>query len=200
MCTNRRLGTPRQLRVPDEELFAGELRRGIGGDVVDVPWLDKRVVLLGHGPFATENMRSALEHHVKHLSFLCRRHGLVCPEVVDYVNYIRPYDDEFKHPASGSAVTVGVWRQVYGISGAAPPEVWATGGFAGRHTVSVSDMYFVAHFGRRRLVGGQRRPLRARRALRHARQLDAGGRRGHVGFEVNEGNWRSAVRTSVAAG
>ena len=33
------------------------------------------------------------------------------------------------------------------MSGATPPEVWASGGFLPEgHTVSMSDMYFVAHF------------------------------------------------------
>ena len=38
VCTNRRLGTPRQLQAPGEAEFSGEVRRGIGGDIADLSW------------------------------------------------------------------------------------------------------------------------------------------------------------------
>eukprot|EP00966_Prymnesium_polylepis_P219172 5071446-Prymnesium_polylepis.1 len=63
------------------------------------------------------------------VTFLCRRHGIVCPEAVDYVNYIRPYDDQFEHPKGGGATVVSVWRKAYSLSTATPPEVWRQGRF-----------------------------------------------------------------------
>ena len=38
LCTNRRLGLPRQIVFPGEDSFAGLFLRGLGGDNVDVPW------------------------------------------------------------------------------------------------------------------------------------------------------------------
>ena len=116
LCTNRRLGAPRFLPIAGEESFGGQIRRGISNDSCDVTWTSRCVVILGHGPYATENARTALEHGCTHATFAVRRHGIVCPELVDYVNYVRDYDESFSHPAAGSARIVAVWREAYRIS------------------------------------------------------------------------------------
>ena len=76
LCTNRRLGAPRELRVAGEESFTGVVRRGLGGDAVGLDWAGRRVLILGHGPYATENARTALEHGAAHVTFGVRRHGI----------------------------------------------------------------------------------------------------------------------------
>ena len=82
LCTNRRLGRPRQVSYDNEQSFEGWNIRGLSGDNAGLPWLGKRVVILGHGPFAVEQARTALEHHSARVMLLVRRHGLVCPEVL----------------------------------------------------------------------------------------------------------------------
>ena len=122
---------------------------------------------------------------------------------MDYVNYIREYDEKFSHPLAGSARIVSAWREVYRVSTATPPEEWARGRFLpDGHTVTVSDMYFIAHF-----VGLMRSVVGA------AAQFDAsgvtlsGGDRVEasivikaVGFELNEGNERILGRARVHGG
>ncbi|KAL1508225.1 hypothetical protein AB1Y20_004342 [Prymnesium parvum] len=147
LCTSRRLGTPRSLALPGEAAFTGWVRRGLAGDADDVPWGGLRVLVVGMGAFAIELERTALEESAAHVRLLCRQHGLVSPQVIDYVNFIRPYDGELKHPIGGSTVVVGMWRQAYSRSGATPPESWARGVYRpDGHTVSISDLHFVAHF------------------------------------------------------
>jgi len=75
LCTNRRLGAPRDLSVAGEASFAGQIRRGISNDALDVTWKAQRCLILGHGPFATENARTALEHGAADVTFGVRRHG-----------------------------------------------------------------------------------------------------------------------------
>ena len=82
LCTNRRLGAPRVFPVAGEASFAGAIRRGISDDALDLSWQAKRVLILGHGPYATENARTALEHAAAHITFGVRRHGIICPELV----------------------------------------------------------------------------------------------------------------------
>lgn len=48
LCTDRRLGTPRQIVVPKETNFEGEIRRGIGGDISDIIWTAKQVPTSPH--------------------------------------------------------------------------------------------------------------------------------------------------------
>lgn len=82
LCTNRRLGDPRVFPVEGERSFVGKIRRGISNDVLDVCWGAKRVLILGHGPYAIENARTALEHSAAQVVFGVRRHGIVCPDLV----------------------------------------------------------------------------------------------------------------------
>ena len=48
---------------------------------------------------------------------------------MDYVNYVRDYDEDFGHPQNGSAKIVSSWREVYQLSMATPPESWKEGRF-----------------------------------------------------------------------
>ena len=159
--------------------------------------------ILGHGPFATENARTALEHGASHVTFGVRRHGIVCPELVDYVNYIREYDAEFGHPASGSAQIVSMWRRLYGASGAIPPECWADGRFLpDGHTVSISDLYFIAHHAGllQSIVGIANRFSETGVVLSGEQLVEANIVIKAVGFELNEGNERLVGRSRLLGG
>jgi hypothetical protein len=48
-----------------------------------------------------EQVRTALEHAAKSIVLLVRRHGLVCPAVLDYLNIVRPFNDNFEHYKAG---------------------------------------------------------------------------------------------------
>jgi cation diffusion facilitator CzcD-associated flavoprotein CzcO len=89
LCINRRLGAPRCVEYEGEGDFEGLVMRGLSGDNEGTPWSGKRLVVLGHGPYAIEQVRTALEHEAAHAMLLVRRHGLVCPQIVDYLNLVR---------------------------------------------------------------------------------------------------------------
>ena len=148
LCTNRRLGTPREIKYAGEtSLFEGQVRRGLAGDTTDLHWQDEVVIVIGMGAFAVENMRTALEHGAAHVSFVCRRRGSVCPQIVDWINFVRPVDEDFRSSPKGDAVILAGWQSAYDVGGAHRPECWATGALKpDGHTVSVSDLFFVAHW------------------------------------------------------
>ena len=140
LCTNRRLGLPRSFTIRDEGRFSGEIRRGLSGDACDLIHDHQTVLVLGHGPYATEHMRTSLEHGATRGTFAVRRHGLISPEAVDYVTYIREYDGQFNRPSGGTTQVVLAWQQTYRDSTATPPEAWKQGSFVPEgHAVSVSD-------------------------------------------------------------
>jgi len=159
------------------------------------------------GAFAIENMRTSLERRSGHVSILCRRRGTICPQIVDWVNFIRPYDDEFKHDAAGDAVVLSHWHRVYDISGAHRPECWSEGLLKpDGHTVSVSDLFYIAHALERlsTLCGEVRRLDGTSIHTRAGGVLEATVLIKCVGFELNEGNEKLLGRarmhpTSVAA-
>ena len=148
LCTSRRLGAPRNIQYPGEDRYRHYVCRGLAGDNVAAPWKGAQVLILGMGAFAVEQIRTGFEHGAARVRILCRRHGLVCPQMIDYMNYIRPIEaDTYDHPVSGSGMMVGLWQRSYALAGATPPECWANGQFRpDGHTVSVSDLYFIGHF------------------------------------------------------
>lgn len=191
VCTNRRLGVPRAIVLPDEARFRGRVLRGIASDVARADCADRDVVIVGMGAFAIETMRTCLERRARHVAIVCRRRGAVCPHVVDWVNFVRPFDDDFCRSRKGDAIVLHHWALAYDASGASKPECWREGLLKpDGHTVSVSDLFFVAH-----------RLRRAETHVAHVRALTETGLvasdgRVHsaslvvacVGFETNDAN------------
>lgn len=151
ICTNRRLGAPRVLAMAGAEAFHGRILRGLGGDTDGVLARDAHVVVLGMGAFAIENLRTMLERRAARVDILCRRRGTVCPHIVDWANFARPYDDAtFRHDPEGDEVILAYWSKTYDLTGATKPECWREGLLkVDGHTISVSDLFFVAHHARK---------------------------------------------------
>ena len=79
------------------------------------------------GAFAIENMRTAFERGAAHVTLLCRQRGTVCPQLIDWVNFIRPWklrNNLPRHDAAGDAEVLHAWRTAYDASGAVRPECW----------------------------------------------------------------------------
>ncbi len=68
---------PRRHTFPDEALFKGYIGSGISNDTPLHVFNHASVVIVGHGAFAVENMRTAFENGAKHVTILCRRKQLV---------------------------------------------------------------------------------------------------------------------------
>ena len=125
------------------------------------------------------------------MTILCRRRGTVCPQLIDWLNFVRPFDDSFRHNAAGDAVVLSHWHRVYDVSGACRPECWSEGLLKpDGHTVSVSDLFFIAHHaGMLETMRGEVACLEGTVArTRNGEALEAGVVIKCVGFELNEGN------------
>ena len=146
VCTNRRLGA-RRADARRRARVRGQVRRGLAGDVATVEWDRREVVIIGMGAFAVEAMRTALEGGAKRVTILCRRRGTVCPQLIDWLFFVRPFGGEgWAHDPAGDSAVLAAWQRAYDLSGAARPECWADGLLKpDGHTVSVSDLFFVAH-------------------------------------------------------
>ncbi|MGJ7907999.1 KR domain-containing protein [Actinopolyspora sp. H202] len=71
------LHEPREYRFRDEHLFAGHVGLGVADDTNPEKFTEASVVIAGHGAFALENMRKALEKGARHVTIICRRRNLV---------------------------------------------------------------------------------------------------------------------------
>lgn len=156
LCVNRRLGEVRNLTFAYEERFQGDVFRGLRGDAARYDFSGKRVLVVGMGAFAVENMRTALEGGAQSVCVLARRRGTSCPQVIDWVNFVRPFLHEegggggmSKRSTPYSVSMFQLWEQAYQVSGATLPECWHETPRALKpdgHTVATSDIFFVAHW------------------------------------------------------
>jgi thioredoxin reductase len=146
LAVNDRVGEPRQIHYKNESAFRGQLVSGISDGARHVDWRDQDVVIVGMGAFAVENARTALEAGARHVTVVGRRHGTICPKIIDYLNFATPYDEEFKHDKKRNIINMMYWKKLYELSGATQPECWMGKVKHDGHTISVSDIWFVAHY------------------------------------------------------
>ena len=154
MAVNDRVGRPRPIQWPKREQFAGQVIDGFGGDAEkrEVDWVGKRVVVVGMGAFAVENARTALENGAAHVTVLARRHGTICPKFIDYINFVHRTSAENTSAQDGAMDTTNnsknmfLWRKLYETSYSTMPECWLGQIKHTGHTISVSDVWFIAHF------------------------------------------------------
>ena len=146
LAINDRVGTPREAAWDNLPAFRGQIVSGISDKAQGVDWHDKSVVIVGMGAFAIENARTALEGGASHVTVVCRRHGTICPKIIDYLNFATPYDEAFRHDKKSNIRNMMYWKKMYAISGATQPECWMGKVKHEGHTISVSDIWFVGHY------------------------------------------------------
>jgi hypothetical protein len=146
LAINDRVGTPRDAKWENQTAFKGKIVAGIRNDTEKIDWRDLKVLIVGMGAFAVENARTALEGGARHVTVLCRRHGTVCPKIIDYLNFVTPYDEAFLHDKKSNLRNMMYWKKLYDLSGATQPECWMGKIKHDGHTISVSDIWFVGHY------------------------------------------------------
>eukprot|EP00434_Breviolum_minutum_P038188 symbB.v1.2.033867.t1/scaffold4270.1/size42129/3 len=145
LCVNDRVGLPRPLNVPGQDSFLGVVADGTSDSLAGTDWRGKRVVIAGMGAFAVENVRTALEHGASEVTVVARRHGTICPKAIDYLNFVKPWDEKYKHDTQTNVKQFLRWKQLYEASGCQVPECWPKQVKHDGHTISVSDIWFIAH-------------------------------------------------------
>jgi len=146
LAINDRVGSPREVEWKNQKAYKGKILRGISNETDGFDWTGKRVAVVGMGAFAIENTRTALVGGASQVTVICRRHGTVCPKIIDYLNFSSPYDDEFKHEKKGNMRNMMFWKKLYDQSGATMPECWMGKVKHEGHTISVSDIWFIGHY------------------------------------------------------
>ena len=80
-CTGG-LQTPRDVQLPGEHEFGGDVILGINSQVDHTLLEGRRVAVLGMGAFAVENARTALLRGATHVTMVARHYGLVLPRLL----------------------------------------------------------------------------------------------------------------------
>jgi len=146
LAINDRVGSPRTFNCDGMNNTGIQIVPGIADASTGVKWKGKRVVIYGYGAFAIEALRTSLEAGAESVIIVARRRGCVCPKVIDYDNFINKFDEDFKHDIRTNAVQVQRWRRLYMASKATPPACWPSKVKPDGHTISVSDIFFIAHW------------------------------------------------------
>ena len=113
LCINRRLGKLRRVTWKDEHNFKGRIFNGSENHVREIDFAGKLVLVIGGGAFAAENARTAIEEGAAGVVVLSRRRGTVMPHMLDYLNFVRPYDKAFAHDTTGSARSFEGWKEAF---------------------------------------------------------------------------------------
>lgn len=79
------LHRPVRHRFRGEHLFTGHIGLGVADDTPPENFTGASVVIVGHGAFALENMRTALENGARHVTIVCRRRNLVVSTLCNWV-------------------------------------------------------------------------------------------------------------------
>mmetsp|Transcript_109510 Transcript_109510/g.194152 ORF Transcript_109510/g.194152 Transcript_109510/m.194152 type:complete len:662 (+) Transcript_109510:65-2050(+) len=78
------LSCPKKEEYKGEDTFGGTMEYAICGDMDYSKVTGKDVLILGHGAFGVENIRTCSEYDCKQIYLLCRRKNLACPRVVSW--------------------------------------------------------------------------------------------------------------------
>jgi mRNA-degrading endonuclease toxin of MazEF toxin-antitoxin module len=145
VCTNRRLGLPRELTFAHEDQFAGTICRGLGDDTRSLDWANKQVAVIGMGAYAAELLRTALEREqgALNVTILARHLTTVLPRSLDWLIYIRPWDKDSleTRPAAGGIATLQIMVDSYAMIGLTRPRQFKPdGGIA-----LSSDLFYSGH-------------------------------------------------------
>lgn len=74
-----------------------------------------------------------------------RRHGTICPKIIDYLNFVKPWDEHYKHDTQTNVKQFLRWKQLYSAAGCTAPSCWPKQVKEDGHTISVSDVWFIGH-------------------------------------------------------
>jgi hypothetical protein len=187
LAINDRVGPPREIEWPNQSVFEGKVVSGISNDTIGLDWRGKNVVIVGMGAFAIENARTALEGGARQVTVVCRRHGTICPKIIDYLNFATPYDESFQHDKKSNLKNMMYWKKLYDLSGATKPECWMGKVKHDGHTISVSDIWFIGHYLKKiKTITGEISSMTPKGVLVNGQQpVDADIVVNCVGFERN---------------
>jgi len=144
---NRRIGKGRPVDWKDSEKFKGNICYGYGNEPAKLDFWNKRVLVVGAGAYAFENVRTSVEHGCRHVTLLGRRDGTTCPKWVDMLAFLRPLDENLQTNKAGNMISFEVWQKCYKDAGVRTPSCWDEGLLKPHnHTISVSDLAFIGGY------------------------------------------------------
>jgi thioredoxin reductase len=133
-----RVNQRREPRFAGQDAFTGRVAWGSGCDLDGFDFTGKAVVVVGHGSFAVENARHALEAGAASVILLARHDQVVMSRAAGY--FVERHVDR-RMPATAVLETLRAPYRLVGREGAALDELF----FAPSHAMfPTSDFYFLA--------------------------------------------------------
>lgn len=126
---------------PGEKGFAGRISYGVANDIDTRFFKNSAVVVVGHGAFAIENIRTALECGASKVTMLARKRSLVMPRAVGYM-----INAGLSMSLEEVCDVCEPWYRAIGVDVRKLPSIlWTpTGAMMNQRNSPISDLYFVA--------------------------------------------------------
>lgn len=77
--------SPKRVTYKGEDIFQGQIGYGMFNEFDYSRIKNEEVVIVGFGAFATENVRTCVEHSANKISIVCRRKNMTMPRVVSWM-------------------------------------------------------------------------------------------------------------------
>jgi len=157
------LTLPRREDYKGEEDFGGQIEYGMFGNANYADCHGADVMVVGHGAFAVENVRTCCEFKCKKIYLVCRRTNISCPRVVSW------FANRSINPVSGG-LFLRAMKPMYDLLNRSVWDNYAVkAGSSSKSTVSIEqkarfgigDIYFLAgYYGKMEVIidpGGVKR-------------------------------------------
>mmetsp|Transcript_3741 Transcript_3741/g.11849 ORF Transcript_3741/g.11849 Transcript_3741/m.11849 type:complete len:627 (-) Transcript_3741:107-1987(-) len=170
-CFPGGLINPKRVEYKGEEIFEGQMGYGMFNEFDYSRVKGEGVAIIGFGAFATENVRTCVEHSAKMITIVCRRKNMAMPRIVSWMT------NQSFYPVPGK-MCMEMMECMYELAGDDPWGYYAVVTTEKRITVTlrqasrfgIGDVFFLArYFGKCDVLVGT-----VKRLKRDGVQLETG--------------------------
>lgn len=168
--------SPKRVTYKGEDIFEGQMGYGMFNEFDYSRVKSEDVAIVGFGAFATENVRTCVEHAARKIYIICRRRNMAMPRMVSWMT------NQSLYPVPGK-MCVDMMTYMYELAGDDPWGYYAVVTTEKRTTVTlrqasrfgIGDVFFLArYFGKCDIVvGAIKRLMRDRIHLENGETLEA---------------------------
>ena len=138
VCINDEIKIYNNPILENEHLFEGIVYNGFFNETREVKWGKKKVLVIGSGANAVSLAEKALVKGAHSVTILSKNKTIVSPEILEYIQNIRPIDSDFKFSNKGNQYISNTLRS---LCRTANVEYENEKAFS-----STSDIWYIGHY------------------------------------------------------
>ena len=144
LCINDSIEDITRKEFKNESLFEGQIYYGSCNETNNLKWINKKVVIVGSDSTAISMTESALRGGAHSVTLLSRNdNNIVYPEIVEYLQNIRPMNNEFETKQTGTNTILDNWNNLNKLTGL--PQIDDKTLKEGT-VIYTSDIWYIGHY------------------------------------------------------